>query len=576
MSNSALVTYTHITKHKNKGREGNKIQKIFVHHMAGCLTVKQCGNVFDNRQASAHYGVNGNQIGQYVREEDTAWHCGNWKWNLRSIGIELANDSGSPEWHVSETTINTAAKLIADICRRNGIPRLIYTGDMNGNLCMHRWVCSTSCPGPYLSKQFSRLCNMVNALLGGEFPSPYGKLEEDGIGGPDTVGTMQRFFGTQIDFVISGQNEDLKKYYPSLESVSFDDVASTCVRCLQRLVGAIQDGVLGPDTIKDLQKFLGVRQDGYWGPETMKKWQHYLNTHEHVDYSVKTAQTVSAPVQTAPAVSTPIVSTPKLYSGSFPTEEEIKLASRNGMFDRGVEWLEKIAADNTIHYVKYDMDAKAHNCFICKGYKDAKHRGGNCIWESFAFWRHGCDLNNTCNAHVIDNAFGTKLLSMTVKEATAQLKKKIGLKDIKVTISKSKNISPSKIPKGAICICYTKKKYYHTCPSIGGGKTIDCGNYKKKADQIKKRNLKNVRVVIEYTGGLTYLGIGDSGIAVTKLQKFLNWYFKDVADYKKLEEDGEFGPLTEAALKKYQSKNGLEVDGLAGSATFASMRKAVK
>ena len=77
MSNSSLVTYKHITSHKTKGRGGHKIEKIFVHHMAANLTVKQCGSVFDNRQASAHYGVNGSAIGQYVDESDTAWHCGN-------------------------------------------------------------------------------------------------------------------------------------------------------------------------------------------------------------------------------------------------------------------------------------------------------------------------------------------------------------------------------------------------------------------------------------------------------------------------------------------------------------------
>jgi peptidoglycan hydrolase-like protein with peptidoglycan-binding domain len=36
--------------------------------------------------------------------------------------------------------------------------------------------------------------------------------------------------------------------------------------------------------------------------------------------------------------------------------------------------------------------------------------------------------------------------------------------------------------------------------------------------------------------------------------------------------DGEFGPGTETALKKYQQENGLKVDGVAGPDTFAQMR----
>lgn len=106
MSNSSLVTYKKIVSNKDPGRGGKKIDKIFVHHMAGNLTVQQCGSVFSSRQASAHYGVNGKNIGQYVDEADTAWHCGNYSYNQRSIGIELANDSGaSNNWHVADATI---------------------------------------------------------------------------------------------------------------------------------------------------------------------------------------------------------------------------------------------------------------------------------------------------------------------------------------------------------------------------------------------------------------------------------------------------------------------------------------
>ncbi len=169
MSRSALTTYVSITKHKSAGRGSKKIDKIFVHHMAGNLTVQQCGSVFHSAQASAHYGVNGKNIGCYVDEKDTAWHCGNFSYNQRSIGIELANDRGaSGNWHVSDKTIETAIALIADICKRNGIKKLNYTGDLSGNLCMHCWVSSTACPGPYLKKKFSYIAKEVNKILTGD------------------------------------------------------------------------------------------------------------------------------------------------------------------------------------------------------------------------------------------------------------------------------------------------------------------------------------------------------------------------------------------------------------------------
>lgn len=170
MSRSSLVTYTDITNHKSKDRGGKKVDKIFVHHMAGNLTVKQCGNVFKTRPASAHYGVNGKNVGCYVDEADTAWHCGDFSYNQRSIGIELANDQGaSGKWHVSNQTIETTITLIADICKRNGIKKVNYTGNLKGNLCMHCWVSSTACPGPYLKTKFRYIADEVNKILIGKY-----------------------------------------------------------------------------------------------------------------------------------------------------------------------------------------------------------------------------------------------------------------------------------------------------------------------------------------------------------------------------------------------------------------------
>lgn len=38
-----------------------------------------------------------------------------------------------------------------------------------------------------------------------------------------------------------------------------------------------------------------------------------------------------------------------------------------------------------------------------------------------------------------------------------------------------------------------------------------------------------------------------------------------------LDIDGEFGPKTENALREYQKKNGLDVDGIAGPATYSKL-----
>ena len=165
MSNSGLVDLTMRTDHCY-GRDGKKIDKIFIHHMAGNLSVKQCGEVFRRNAVSAHYGVNGRHVGLYVDEKNAAWHCGNRAYNKRSIGIELANDQGaSGKWHVSKKTVETCILLVADICRRNGIKKVKYTGDLSGNLCMHCWVVNTACPGPYLKGKMKYIAEQANRLL---------------------------------------------------------------------------------------------------------------------------------------------------------------------------------------------------------------------------------------------------------------------------------------------------------------------------------------------------------------------------------------------------------------------------
>lgn len=62
---------------------------------------------------------------------------------------------------------------------------------------------------------------------------------------------------------------------------------------------------------------------------------------------------------------------------------------------------------------------------------------------------------------------------------------------------------------------------------------------------------------------------GSSGSDVRELQKKLN------ENGYSLEVDGQFGSKTQAAVKDYQKKNNLQVDGIAGKNTWGSLSKAV-
>jgi hypothetical protein len=167
MSNSNLVDYTKISPNSSNPRK-HKIDKITIHHMAGNLSVETCGEIFQptERQASSNYGVGTDgRIGLYVEEKNRAWTSSNAANDNRAVTIEVANDGGDPDWHVSDKALEATIALCADICQRNGIAALNFTGDKSGNLTMHKWFYATACPGPYLESKFPYIAEEVNRRL---------------------------------------------------------------------------------------------------------------------------------------------------------------------------------------------------------------------------------------------------------------------------------------------------------------------------------------------------------------------------------------------------------------------------
>ena len=167
MSNSPLVEYTLISPHKTSPRV-YPITKITIHHMAGNLTLEQCGRLFQTREAASNYGIDSKgRIGMFVEEKDRAWCSANYDNDHRAINIEVANDGGEPNWHVSDLALESLINLCVDICRRNGIEKLVFTGNKTGNLTQHNYFCATACPGPYLKSKFPWIAEQVNARLSG-------------------------------------------------------------------------------------------------------------------------------------------------------------------------------------------------------------------------------------------------------------------------------------------------------------------------------------------------------------------------------------------------------------------------
>ncbi|MBR5552716.1 MAG: N-acetylmuramoyl-L-alanine amidase [Clostridia bacterium] len=168
MSDSSLVCYTKISPNSTNPRKG-KISKITIHHMAGNLSVERCGQVFADpqRKASANYGIGSDgRIALYVSEKNRAWTSSSAENDNVAVTIEVANDVTGADWHVSDKAMASLIDLCADICTRNGIKRLEFTGNKSGNLTMHKYFAPTACPGPYLESKFSYIANEVNKRLG--------------------------------------------------------------------------------------------------------------------------------------------------------------------------------------------------------------------------------------------------------------------------------------------------------------------------------------------------------------------------------------------------------------------------
>lgn len=175
-SNSSLVNYTKISPNKNTTRvhkdynPTGKITKITIHHMAGNISIESCGAGFASptREGSSNYGIGTDgRIGLYVDEKHRAWTSSSPDNDYKAVTIEVANDGGDPDWHVSDKAYAALIDLCVDICKRNGISKLNYTGDATGNLTRHNMFVATICPGPYLQSKFDDIAKQVNKRLSG-------------------------------------------------------------------------------------------------------------------------------------------------------------------------------------------------------------------------------------------------------------------------------------------------------------------------------------------------------------------------------------------------------------------------
>ena len=144
--------------------------------MVGQCSVETLGSIFasTSKEASSNYGIGyDGRIGLYVEEKDRSWCTSSSSNDNRAITIEVASDTYHP-YRVKDVAYKSLIKLLVDICKRNGIKKLVWSTNksermnhLNGcNMTVHRDYANKSCPGDYLYNLHGQIAKEVNAQLG--------------------------------------------------------------------------------------------------------------------------------------------------------------------------------------------------------------------------------------------------------------------------------------------------------------------------------------------------------------------------------------------------------------------------
>ena len=197
-TNSSLATVRMISPNRTPNRN-HVIDTITVHCFVGQVTAKRGCEVFqpEDKGASCNYvvGYDGS-IGLCVEEKDRSWCTGGYtKVNgvkvpirvngisgssndYQAVTIEVASDAKHP-YAITEKAMAALIELCADICRRNGIKKLLWSGDKSlvgqpskQNMTVHRWFANKACPGDYIYQRLGDIAAKVNAKLDASGASP--------------------------------------------------------------------------------------------------------------------------------------------------------------------------------------------------------------------------------------------------------------------------------------------------------------------------------------------------------------------------------------------------------------------
>lgn len=334
------------------------------------------------------------------------------------------------------------------------------------------------------------------------------------------------------------------------------------IYALQRALKISADGILGKDTVKALQKKAGVSADGAWGKGTSKAVQKMVGTTADGAFGknsvIALQKWINAQNGSTPTPTPEPTPSKKGYDGTFPDVNVTYSVPKGQLIADKANEIAWSTNTSKADYKGGDSTS-AFKVALNKAYP-AKER---------AKWGKAPRLGASC-----DVAVGT-----TVRASGVDTSYPRGLDGQKKHLPKSifKKTKVTKVAdlKNGDIFYYSKGT--HTA-IYSGGKTKEAGlehYYMKTMSSASDRLKKSGYYVWRATGTAIktreWLQKGDKNDNVRYLQNFLNWY----GNYE-LKIDGEFGNGTEAAVKDFESREGLTVDGQFGKSCLARAKEIKK
>lgn len=327
--------------------------------------------------------------------------------------------------------------------------------------------------------------------------------------------------------------------------MSFTDgiFGKATVKALQKAAGCTQDGAFGPATARAVQKLTGAKQDGEFGPASVRSLQAWINKKNGAVATTPTPAPKPKPAAPKPSTYSGAFPDLKTHSGQKISETAMKLAYPKG------------TSKATYTYGK----GKATAAFT---------RAINRVFPNRSSWSKQCQAGASCDvgaatvirASGIDTKIPRGLEEQIPYLAKSNRFEKTGLK-------KTSDMKP-----GDVGVYTGKVKGAHIWIGVGNKLIAEANHTAKYFLHIDTDDYTSSgkKVWAIYRACIpSAIGLGDTGTEVLKLQKFLNWYNPAY----KLGVDADCGPKTVEAIKDFQKRNGVTVDGWFGSASLAKAKK---